>query len=557
MRRTRSSVIPFRPKTKNRATRTDEPTAFRAGLHINQRQAPPGSRPFIQPAAIPNQFTDKTFLGAFAQRQPPLPTFDNHTTQIPGGTRQTSLVLFARNSSLITAAQHPSFAQQAASRPDQPQFPFLLRPNIITHTNHREIIRVEQLNSRTLHTKTRRRDSPERPATLPTRKHIRVRARTRKRTKRNTRHHQQKLVPFFRRITQIIILESFVFDFRFRARRTPEHLFSITLIHRRQQLIRPAIRQPLRTRRHRREHPTSPIRHTNTIRRDQPILIHGPRQQPAHRHTHTHTTITPTNIPLRNRHHTTPRKRIHRTPRLRRFIPSHINILKLIRRISPPRINPPTKLRKRRRHTTHRLTFHHRSRRSRKRRNSTILHPTMFTFIRFHHQPIHIHPPRFQPHHITMNPIILFFQTLPFHTPPRPKQTRNNSSPNKPTLPNINFFTQIFKTTLRHFKILLSNNTPHPFFLTRNPPHNTTQHHRPQTTTITHHTTRHRTRKNAPPPNTSTTEPPSSQISSTFSTFSHTVTYNNPPAPTATPRPAPSLLKEFASKNTPFDGPET
>ena len=449
---------------KNRPTTTHKTTTFRLRPHIHKRQTPTARGPFKQiiraPIASRFLFTHQRFLRTLTQRQRHhrdlvIRAFDHHTTQITRSPNHTRLPRRRRHRRRIRPAR----------RTNQHILTFFLAPNNITHTNPPKPFRPKHKRLKRLNTQTRRRDRLERPTRVPAKETITILSSSRKRPERRSRR-KEKFIAAAGRIPQIKVFPEN------RVLRRPEHIFRVTLIRRRQQLITPA--RPHRDRR-RPEHHKPTSRFTQSIHRNNPHPISHTRQQPTHhlRHAHTTTPRTNTNQPSPT-HNTSP-----------------IDIFKEITSIQPLRIDHRPEISKRRRHTTNPDRTHNRRARPHKRLNFTIFHTTMMrTFTRPSHNTILIHFTRHQPFHNTVNIIITFTQKLPNRAHARFIQhTRNTHTPTKPPFLE-NLFRHNFKITLRQFQIFPIN--------IRRAPNRTTQPHRPQHPTP--HFTRHRPRIITRPP---------------------------------------------------------
>ena len=331
-----------------------------------------------------------------------------------------------------------------------PKLAFESSPHRISQPDHRKTSGTMHHRLQTLNPKGRRRPRPKRPTLATTREHIKILARRRKRTKLRFRPEKEFFAIGRRR-------PSFQIFTKYFAPQHTKHIFRITLIGRRQQLVPTTIRQP----RHRRRQSRKPFihfrtthtnRNTSRVLRDHPNPIRHIRRQTTHPLNHTHTTITRTNI--------------HR-----RSFPTNTrptNIFKPVRRIHPNRIDFSTKIRIRRRNTTNRHRNHRRRTRTHKRFSFTIPHTTMFHRARSSHNAITINPATHKTTnpHFSMHFIILFRQPFPYRAPPTHKNTRNliprvtrpNTRKPTPTFRHTQlkpFFTHKLKITTRQNQIFL------------------------------------------------------------------------------------------------------
>ncbi len=474
-----------------RAALTDEPSTFRFRPHVHQRQALPASQPLIQvitPAIRRDRaflfFHEMFFLRATKRqrfrRHRMIIAFHHDTINIRRRPNQLSKQRRRRHHSHIRPAER--------ANQNIPKLVFESSPHRISQPNHRKTIRTMHNRLQTLNPKSRRRPRTKRPTPTTTRERIKVLARRRKRPK--LRFRPEKKFPAIRRRRP-----RFEIFAKYFVLQNTKHIFRVTLIRRRQQLVPTAIRQPHRRSRQSRKHlirfrTTHTNRNTSRVPRDHPNPIRRTRRQATHPLNHTHTTITRTNI--------------HR-----RSFPTNTrptNIFKPVRRIHTNRVDLSTKIRKRRRNTTNRHRNHQRSTRSHKRFSFTFLQTPMFHNTSSSHKPITINPATHKTTntHFSTNFIIPFPQPFPYRTPPTRKHTRN-FIPRPPrhktrkttlTFPDTLlklFFTNKLKITLRQSKIFTLN-------VIKSPPHHTTQLHSPPTRTHTTHPTRHRTRKIRPRP---------------------------------------------------------
>ena len=473
-----------------RAALTDEPATFRFRPNVHQRQALPASQPLIQ-VITPAIRRDRAFLffhEMFFLRATKRQRFRRHRMIIAFHDDTINIRRRPNQLSKRRRRRHHSHIRPA-ERANQniPKLVFESSPHRISQPNHRKTIRTMHHRLQTLNPKSRRRPRAKRPTPMTTRERIKVLARRRKRPKLRFRP-EKKFPTIRRRRPRFKVFAKYFFL------QDTEHIFRVTLIRRRQQLVPTAIRQPHRRRRQSRKHfirfrTIHTNRDTSRVPRDHPNPIRRTRRQATHPLNHTHTTITRTNI-----HHWSFPTNTRPT-----------NIFKPVRRIHTNRVDLSTKIRKRRRNTTNRHRNHQRRTRSHKRFSFTFLQTPMFHNTSSSHKPITINPARhkttnthFSTHRIIFFPQPHFRRKLPSkHTrnfiPRVPRRkTRKPPLTFRDTLLKL-FFTNILKITLRQNEIFTLD-------VIKSPPHHTTQLHSPPSRKHTTHPTRHRTRKIRPRP---------------------------------------------------------